>query len=105
MNTSKQYIYRIKPTRSDMLETGPTEREAALVGEHFEYLQRLTATGTVLLAGRTQNDDSTSFGIVIFRAESDTAAQQVFDDDPAVAGGVFAGELHPFSVALVGDID
>ncbi len=100
-----QYLYRIKPTRPEMLTEGPGPEESALVSAHFEYLQRLTEAGVVILAGRTQNDDPTSFGVVIYRAESEEAAHRILDEDPAVAGGVFAGELFPFKVALAGEID
>lgn len=39
-----------------MLASGPTPQEAATVGAHFAYLQRLTAFGLVLLqaAGETE---------------------------------------------------
>ncbi|MBC8366759.1 hypothetical protein H8E52_05045 [bacterium] len=104
MTNSEEYLYRIQPTRPAMLKEGPSEEEADLVSKHFAYLQELTASGHVLLAGRTQNDDPSSFGIVIFRAESKAAALKVFQGDPAVAGGVFQGELFPFKIALTGEL-
>lgn len=33
------YAYRIQPVRADMLAAGLDEREQAIVGEHFAYLQ------------------------------------------------------------------
>jgi uncharacterized protein len=99
-----QFLYRIQPTRPEMLTEGPREEEAALVSKHFAYLQELAKVGSVMLAGRTQNDDPSSFGIVIFRAESEAAALKIFHDDPAVAGGVFKGELFPFKVALAAEL-
>ncbi len=98
-----EYLYRIRPIRSEMLSEGPTPEESALVSAHFEYLQRLTEAGVVILAGRTQNDDPTSFGIVIFKAISEDEAREILEADPAVAGGVFAGELFPFKIALAGE--
>jgi hypothetical protein len=48
----------------------------------------------VLLAGRTQSTDSTSFGIVIFRASSLASAREVMNGDPAVRErGFVATEL------------
>ncbi len=96
----KEFIYRIQPTRSTMLTDGPTPDEERIVGEHFAYLQRLTRDGVVVLAGRTLVTDASSFGIVVFWAESDDAARRIVDADPAVAGGVMRAELFPFRVAL-----
>lgn len=98
----KQYLYRIQPTRPAMLTEGPGAEEGRLVGEHFEYLKNLTEIGVVQLAGRTTNTDPTSFGIVVFAADSDEAARAIMQHDPAVAGGVMRADLFPFSVALLG---
>ena len=84
-----------------MLVDGGTPEEAAIVGQHFAYLQGLEQDGVVLLAGRTLNTDASSHGIVIFQAESDDAAQAVMANDPAVQQGVMSAELFPYRVALM----
>ena len=99
---SAEYLYKIQPTRPEMLAEGLTAQEEAAVLEHFEYLRDLADRGVVLLAGRTQNSDETSFGIVIFRAASAEEARGVMAGDPAVRAGVFRAELYPYSIALVG---
>ena len=83
-----------------MLADGPTAREAEIVGQHFAYLKRLTEGGQVLMAGRTLSTDERSFGVVVFTATSESLAQQLVDDDPAVRHGVMQAELRPFRVAL-----
>lgn len=98
-----QYLYRIQPTRAAMLPEGPTEQEAAIVSAHFNYLEMLMGQGVVILAGRTLNIDPTSFGIIIFNADSETAAHAIVDADPAVSGGVMRAELFPYRVALVNE--
>ncbi len=95
-----EFIYRIVPARAGMLADGPTAQEARVVEEHFAYLERLTDEGRVLMAGRTLTDDERSFGIVVFAAESDDAARELVDHDPAVRAGVMTAELWPFRVAL-----
>ena len=95
-----QFVYRIRPTRIAMLAAGPTDREAKVVGEHFEYLKALTAQGRVLVAGRTLTTDDQAFGIVVFEAESEAAAEELVAGDPAVSHGVMRAELWPFRVAL-----
>ena len=96
-----QYLYRIQPTRPAMLREGTTPQEAEIVGEHFDYLRDLTARGVVLLAGRTLNTDDSSFGIVIFEAESEAVARAVVESDPAVRAGVMRAELFPYRIALL----
>lgn len=96
----EQYLYRIQPTRPEMLSEGSTEREDKIVEEHFYYLQNLRENGVVKLAGRTLNTDPSSHGIVIFEVENMTEAQKIMDNDPAVRAGVFSAELFPFRVAL-----
>ena len=61
-----QWIYRIVPTRPEMVAAA-TDEESAIVEEHFGYLQALKAAGILILAGRTQVDEGT-FGITIFEA-------------------------------------
>ncbi|MBL1217871.1 MAG: hypothetical protein D8M59_10295 [Planctomycetes bacterium] len=99
----EQYLYRVQPTRTEMLSEGPTEDEAAIVQAHFEYLQRLTRDGIVLMAARTLTTDSDSFGIVIFEADSVDAARSLMNGDPAVHEGVMSAELFPCRVALWSD--
>jgi len=95
-----QYLYRLRPTRDEfMLESTPEEDR--IVGEHFNYLKELVEKDVVLLAGRTLNTDPSTFGIVIFVAGDDDAAQAILERDPAVRAGVFEAELFPYSIALV----
>jgi uncharacterized protein len=97
---ANQYLYRLKAVRIGMLTQGPSEHEAAAVADHFAYLQRLHAEGRVLMAGRTQTADENTFGIVVFLADSDEAAQDLMQGDPALSRGVMTAELFPFRVAL-----
>jgi uncharacterized protein YciI len=99
----QQYLYRIQPTRAAMLTEGPTPEEQRIVGEHFAYLQGLVEQGVVILAGRTLNTDESSFGIVIFNADSDEGANGVAEDDPAVRQGVMRAAVFPYRVALINE--
>ena len=58
--------------------------------------------GVVVLAGRTQTADDTTFGIVIINSDSEEEARQHMESDPAVEGGVMHAELFPFRVAVMG---
>jgi uncharacterized protein YciI len=101
MSEVTEYLYRIQPTRLEMLTQGPTPDEAALVAQHLAYLQGLAAQGVVVLAGRTLNADERTFGVVIFRATSEAAARDVMTNDPAVKNGIMRAELYPYRIAVM----
>lgn len=83
-----------------MLSEGPTEQESRVVSDHYSYLKELMEQGTVILAGRTQNTDYSSFGIIIFKAESPEQARRVAENDPAVKDTVMQAELYPYRITL-----
>jgi uncharacterized protein YciI len=101
MSQDLQFLYMIRPARPAMLTEGPTAAERAAISEHFAYLQALQASGALVLAGRTQNTDESSFGIVIFYADSEAAAGQIMRSDPAVLAGVMVATLYPYRIALL----
>jgi uncharacterized protein YciI len=90
------YIYKIQPVRQEMVSEGRTSEEDQIVGEHFSYLEKLAKQGVVLMAGRTLTDDYAGFGIIIFIADSQQAAEKIVRNDPAVAQRVMRAELYPF---------
>ena len=100
MNETNHYLYRIQPTRHEMLTTGTTPEEEEIIGEHFTYLKRLTTEGVAILVGRTLTTDQDSMGIVIFKARSDEEARALMNEDPAVSKGVMSAKLFPFRIAL-----
>ena len=63
------------------------------------YLKDLADKGTVLLAGRTQTSDESTFGLVIFEAGTEEEARGIMNQDPAVANGVMHSRLYPYRVA------
>jgi uncharacterized protein YciI len=97
----QQWIYVLKPTRLEMLTEGSTPEEDEIVSRHFAYLSDLTGKGVMILMGRTQNNDESTFGIAIFEAEDEEAAQAIMENDPAVVGGVMRATLYPYRVALI----
>lgn len=98
----QEFLYRLQLVREDMLRTGPTGEEKAVLAEHFAYLQDLTAQGVIILVGRTLNTDENAMGLTVFRAESESAARQIMNGDPAVKKRVMTATLYPFRVVLQG---
>lgn len=95
-----QFIYLLRPSRIEMVTEGPTPEEMQVLGAHAAYLDKLAGEGTMLLAGRTQNNDASTLGLAIFFAESETAARAIMEGDPAVKNGVMRAELYPYAIAF-----
>ncbi len=93
-----EYLYLIHPYRHGFFES-PTPEEEVILEEHFQYLQKAAETGTVLLAGPCTDD---TFGLVVFRAGDETAANAFMFNDPSVLKNVMVAELHPLCVSVRG---
>jgi len=100
----RQFLYRLTPTRIEMVRVGPTPDEQSIVSEHFAHLSALTEQGVMLIVGRTQDGSPRTFGIVIFQAKSEEQAQALMKSDPAVRKGIMQAELFPFRIALAGKV-
>ncbi len=97
---NKEFLYTIQPTREELLTEGPTPKEERIIGLHYNYLKDLTDKNVLILAGRTQNVDPTSFGIVIYKAISEEKAREIMENDPAVKEGIFSAKLFPYKLSL-----
>ena len=91
-----EYIYLTHPIRDGFFGQ-PTSYEAAVMEEHFQYLKRATESGRIVLAGPCLDD---TFGIVVFHAEDDAAAQVFMFKDPSVKENVMMAELHPMRITF-----
>jgi uncharacterized protein YciI len=93
-----EWLYFIRPPREDFAAT-MTAEESAVWGVHFERFQRMLAEGSLILVGPTLGQKNT--GIAIFEAPDEASARRIMEEDPVIAGGFAAGELHPFRVSLL----
>ncbi|MEW6094373.1 MAG: YciI family protein [Chloroflexota bacterium] len=93
-----EFIYLIHPFRDGFFEQ-PTPEEDAAMEAHFQYIKKATEAGLVLLAGPCLDE---TFGLVVFRAEDEAAAQAFMLNDPSVKSNVMMAELHPMRVSLRG---
>lgn len=95
-----QFIYVLKLIPKLVNPNNWSEVENNIVGEHFQYLQNAERNGTLILAGRTDMMNEDTFGIAIFQAETQEAANAFMENDPAVKKGVMTATLFPYKVAL-----
>lgn len=70
------------------------------VGRHFVRLQEHAKSGKVILAGRTNESNARTMGLVIFEAGSLEEAQEFMAADPAVVAGVMTAEVRPYAIAV-----
>jgi uncharacterized protein YciI len=87
-----------------MLQSGPTEDEKRVVGEHAAHVSRLAGEGIMFLVGRMQTASPDTMGFAIFFAEDEKEARRIMASDPAIVAGVMTGELFPYKVAF-GNVD
>lgn len=97
----KQFLYKVTLSKKYHKDANWTDKDKQLVGEHFERLKTATDEGKVILAGRTDEANDKTFGIVIFYAKNEAEAKEFMLSDPAVKAGIMKATLHPYSVALI----
>jgi len=93
-----EYLYLIHPFRHGFFEA-PTPEEESILTEHLAYLKKAAEGGIVLLAGPCLDE---TFGLVVFRAENDEAANAFMFADPGVKENVMVAELHPMRISIRG---
>ena len=101
MKKCKQFIYVLKLAPYLIDVNNWTDKEEEIVDRHFAYLQDLLKDGKLILAGRTLNNDETTFGIVILETETEEEALNIMKSDPAVVAKIMTAELYPYRVALI----
>jgi uncharacterized protein YciI len=93
-NTEFIYVLNLAEERLRSPD-GWTDRDNELVGIHFKYITELYEKGVVKYVGRTM-DERSSFGLVVFDADSEEEAREIMENDPAVANGLMTATLYPF---------
>jgi uncharacterized protein YciI len=91
------HLYRVLAAHPEMMAKGLTPDQAKVMQEHLDHLKSLEAKRVIVIAGRTLNNDETTFGIVMFRADT-AAARDIMNSDPGIQKGLFKGTLFPFQI-------
>lgn len=95
-----QYLYVLHLVPRLYATAAWTDADRAAVDAHFARLKDAATRGQVILAGRTRESLEQTFGIVIFEAADEQAAESFMAADPAVAAGVMTATLHPYAVSV-----
>ena len=96
----EQFIYMLRLVPRLYNDKKWTKEDNAALDRHFIRFQEATKSGQLILAGRTQEPGDKTFGIAIFRASDEAAAQKFMESDPTVVARIMTAELHPFSVHM-----
>lgn len=79
-----------------------TDKDQAVVGEHFQRLVKYKEKGVLVLAGRTDlaTNDPNMMGLVIFYAKDEKEALDFMMNDPAVKNKIMIAKVYPYGIAL-----
>ena len=92
------YVLKLVPRLHD--DNKWTNEDKTALDRHFTQLKEAAKSGELILAGRTKEPGNKTFGIAIFRASDDAAAEKFMKSDPAVVAKLMTAELHPFSIHM-----
>ncbi|TXK85461.1 YciI family protein [Paenibacillus sp. N3.4] len=101
MNEETQFIYVLRLLPEFLTRSNWTEREEKVLEEHFQYLLQLKEDGELILAGKTQNFDESTFETVILSVDNAVEATLIMEQDPAVANRLMSSELFPYRIAVM----
>jgi uncharacterized protein YciI len=92
------WLVVLRPVREEM-PFEPTDEEARIVSDHFEYLTRLRAEGRLVLAGPSAVPGD-AFGLAIYEQDDRADVEAIVAADPAVTGGVMTAEIRPMRISV-----
>ncbi len=95
-----EWIYFVRPPRENFVETMSEEEAAIMRDQHFPYLARLDAQGTMILAGPTFGPGMND-GVTVIEADTEDDARAIMESDPAITSGLMTGELRPMRVSFL----
>jgi uncharacterized protein YciI len=96
---AKYFLIRIELAREGATLQTLTDDEKRIGGEHFGYLQKLHAEGTIVVAGQAL-DPKALYGIMVVKAGSQAEAESIMNGDPGVKQNLFRGTAVPFNLVL-----
>ncbi len=96
MDDKPAFLMLFKAPREDFIKT-MTDEERSVMSAHAEHCKTLAAEGRIVLLGACKDG---ARGVLVFRAVSEEAAREFFENDPAVKSGIVEPELHPFMVVF-----
>ena len=96
----KIYIYKLNLIDRLLTKEQWTEKDNAILERHIAHFDRMMKEGTLLLAGKTEGLDETTYGLCLFMANNYNDAVTIMECDPAISEGIMTGCLHEYSLSF-----
>jgi uncharacterized protein YciI len=97
MDQQLEFLYVFTPKRENFITTMTLEEQIAFM-QHLSYTAALSAEGKLIFSGACTDG---SYGTIVFNAPSLEAAEEIFNNDPAVKAQIVNATLHPFRVGSI----
>ena len=82
--------------------TWPDDKDAnAALAAHGEYWAKQLKDGRAVLAGGMKGDYWDNVALIVFEAASESEAQEIAKNDPAVKAYVFQAQVRPFDISFI----
>jgi uncharacterized protein YciI len=94
------FVYKV--SSQELRKSGPRPEDMPAFQGHVKYLRTLAEQGTSLFSGHTLNNDESSFGLLVVRADSEAAARKIMEADPIIQAGLLQGTVIPFGIGTIG---
>ena len=92
-----EFIGTSRPKSENCVAT-MTADEQAIMGQHFEYINKLYTEGKIVFSGACTDG---AMGLIVYNAESAEEARVLFENDPLTKSGIMETEFHPFKIGHV----
>jgi len=93
------FVFKLLPPRPTFA-ADMNDAEAATMGDHADYWQRLFGEGQVVVYGPV-SDPSGTWGLAVVEAETEDAVRAIAAKDPAVQSGTCTFDVFPMAAAIV----
>lgn len=93
------FVYKLIPPRPTF-DRDMNEAEAATMGRHVAYWQKLVDRGTAIVFGPV-SDPAGAWGLAVVNAETSEQVRALGEADPAVASGIARFQICPMPGAIL----
>lgn len=94
---SIQFIYELKIIEQFQHKSRWSEKEHQIYQEHFDYLDALTKSGNIEIAGIQSQGLQEHKGIILLNVKDYEEAKSIAINDPAVRDGMMTASIYPFT--------
>jgi len=91
-----QYVYEISLLKPFQQKSSWTDKEHRIQKGHLAYLENLTQSGVLEIAGIKNLGLAEQQGIILLNVENHEKAKEISSNDPSVKEGMMTANIYPF---------